>query len=207
MIAMLHKKLILLLTLAFMIVPLTSLASTMLVWGDSLSSAYNFRVELGWVALLQARLQTRSEDSWQVINASISGESANGGLSRLPAALAQHQPEILILGLGSNEGLRGQSLRGLKINLKRMVNLAKDSGAKVLLLGNQIPPNYGVRYTDGFALVYQDISSTENIPMVPFLLDGVATDLNLMQADGLHPTSEAQPQLLQNVWPYLEPLL
>jgi acyl-CoA thioesterase-1 len=207
MIAMLYKKLILFLTLAITIIPLTGLASTMLVWGDSLSSAYNFRVDQGWVALLQARLQARSGDSWRVINASISGESANGGLSRLPAALTQHQPDILILGLGSNEGLRGQSLRGLKSNLERMVKLAKDSGAKVLLLGNRIPPNYGVRYTDGFALVYQDISSTEEIPMVPFLLDGVATNLNLMQADGLHPTPAAQPRLLQNVWPYLKPML
>ncbi len=207
MIAMLFRKPLLVLCLYLSAYPGSGIAATLLVMGDSLSSAYGIKLEQGWVALLQARLNEKSEQHWRVINASISGETSNGGKTRLPAALKEAKPDIVLLGLGSNDGLMGRPLRNLKINLNDMVEMARSQDAKVLLLGNLIPPNYGSAYTGGFAKVYTDISSEEGISLVPFLLEGVATDFDLMQNDGLHPTAEAQPQILDNVWPYLEPML
>ncbi len=186
---------------------MTVRSETLLVWGDSLSAAYNIPVEQGWVSLLQQRLDQREENNWRVSNGSVSGEMSAGGLVRLPDALAREKPRLLIIGLGSNDGLQGKPLKLLKSNLNEMINLAKGQGAKVLLLGNMIPPNYGPAYANGFADVYQDIARQQDIPLVPFLLEGVATDYDLMQADGLHPTAEAQKRLLDNVWPYLEPIL
>jgi len=179
----------------------------MLVWGDSLSSSYGIPLEQGWVALLQKRLDETQTEAWQVINGSISGETVNGGLTRLPDALAEHKPDIVLLGLGSNDGLQGKPLNYLRTRLARMIDLALDTGARIVLLGNRIPPNYGARYADGFAQVYADLAESKDISMVPFLLAGVATDLDLMQVDGLHPTAAAQPRLLENVWPYVEELL
>jgi acyl-CoA thioesterase-1 len=187
--------------------PGSGVAATLLVMGDSLSAAYGIKLEQGWVALLQARLNEKAHQNWRVINASISGETSNGGKARLSAALEEAKPDIVLLGLGSNDGLMGRSLRNLKINLNGMIEMAGSRDAKVLLLGSLIPPNYGTAYTTGFARVYTDISSEGNIPLVPFLLEGVATDFDLMQNDGLHPTAAAQPRILDNVWPYLEPML
>ncbi len=183
--------------------PLVSFGSTILVWGDSLSAAYGMPTEQGWVALMQERV---GED-WKIINGSVTGETTTGGLSRLPQALKTHQPDIFILGLGSNDGLRGQPLKLIKANLQKMIVEVRASGVAVLLLGNQIPPNYGAAYANGFAQIYTDLAGSEQTALVPFLLDGVATDLNLMQEDTLHPTSAAQRIVLNNVWPHLEPLL
>lgn len=182
-------------------------SQTLLVWGDSLSAAYNIPLEQGWVSLLQQRLDQREGNTWRVINGSISGEISGGGLARLPEALVRESPQLLILGLGSNDALQGKVLPKLKDNLNEMITLARGQGAQVLLLGNRIPPNYGAPYANGFAKVYTDISDEQSIPLVPFLLDGVATDFDLMQEDGLHPTAPAQALILENVWPYLEPLL
>ena len=182
-------------------------SETLLVWGDSLSAAYNIPVEQGWVSLLQQRLNQREGNTWHVVNGSVSGEMSGGGLAKLPKALARDAPQLFILGLGSNDGLQGKTLPGLKNNLDQMIALAQGQGAQILLLGNQIPPNYGARYANGFAKVYTEISAEQSIPLVPFLLEGVATDFDLMQSDGLHPTAAAQARILENVWPYLEPLL
>jgi acyl-CoA thioesterase-1 len=182
-------------------------SATMLVWGDSLSAAYNIPVEQGWVAQLEQRLQNQVDSDWTVINGSVSGETSGGGLARLAAVLSEVQPDIFILGLGSNDGLRGQSLKQLNANLSEMIALTDSVGAKTLLLGNRIPPNYGKVYTSGFAAVYTDISTQKGVPLVPFLLEGVASDFALMQSDGLHPTAAAQARLLENVWSYLEPVL
>jgi len=187
-------------------ISMTVRSETLLVWGDSLSAAYNIPVEQGWVTLLQQRLEQR-DGNWRVANGSVSGETSAGGLTRLPEALARETPQLLIIGLGSNDGLQGKPLKLLKHNLNAMIDLAKAQGARVLLLGNMIPPNYGAPYANGFARVYQDISAEQGIPLVPFLLEGVATDFDLVQADGLHPTAAAQMRLLENVWPYLEPML
>ncbi len=207
MIAILLRKHIPALCLFLWVFPASGFSATLLVWGDSLSAAYGIKVEQGWVALLQARLNDKTSEQWRVVNASISGETSNGGKARLSGVLAKEKPDILLLGLGSNDGLQGKSLKNLKVNLDDMVEMAKDQAAQVLLLGNLIPPNYGAVYSNGFARVYSDISDQQAIPLVPFLLEGVATDFELMQSDGLHPTAEAQPRILENVWPYLEAML
>lgn len=207
MIAMLIRQQFRAMCLILWFFPVSGFSATLLVWGDSLSAAYGLQVEQGWVALLQARLNEKTPEQWQVINASVSGETTNGGRVRLLEELKKQQPDILLLGLGSNDGLQGKSLKNLKTNLDNMVEMAKAQDTQVLLLGNLIPPNYGAVYSNGFAKVYADISVQQAIPLVPFLLDGVATDFDLMQGDGLHPTAEAQPRILDNVWPYLEAML
>lgn len=179
---------------------------TILVFGDSLSAAYGIRPEQGWVALLDARLKAQGY-GYEVINASVSGETSSGGVERLPRALKLHQPGTVILELGANDGLRGLPLAATRDNLGRMVQLAQASGARVLLVGIRIPPNYGPRYTEDFARVFPDIANQYHLPLVPFLLTGVALDPDLMQEDGVHPNARGQPRLLDNVWPYLKPLL
>ncbi len=177
-----------------------------LSFGDSLSAAYGLQPEQGWVALLQRRLHTEGY-GYQIINASVSGETSSGGLERLPHLLALHHPAIVLLELGANDGLRGLPLQTVRDNLARMITLARDSGAKVLLLGIRLPPNYGPRYTDGFAALYSDLARQQKVPWVPFLLDGVALDPALMQADGLHPVAAGEPRVLETVWKSLVPLL
>ena len=179
---------------------------TILVFGDSLSAAHGIRPEQGWVALLDARLKAQGY-GYEVVNASVSGETSSGGGERLPRALKLHQPGIVILELGANDGLRGLPLAAARDNLAQMVGLAQASGARVLLVGIRLPPNYGSRYANDFARVFPDLASQYHLPLVPFLLAGVALDPELMQEDGLHPNARAQPQLLDNVWPYLKPLL
>ena len=178
-----------------------------LVFGDSVSAGYGLsRVEQGWVALLQTRLK-QQEYVYQVVNASVSGETTAGGLARLPRALTLHQPRIVILELGGNDGLRALPIAQMRTNLARMVDLASAAGAKVLLLGMRIPPNYGPDYTEQFRSSYSDLARDEKLPWVPFLLNDIALVPDLMQADGIYPNELGQPRLLDNVWPALKPLL
>lgn len=174
----------------------------LLVWGDSLSAAYGIPVEQGWVSLMQSRLGQR----YQVVNGSISGETSNGGLTRLPAALRQHQPQIVILELGANDGLRGLPLDKLHSNLTDMIALIQQQGATVVLAGIRLPPNYG-GFARQFEEVYATLAGKKQLPFVPFLLEGVANDWDLMQADGLHPTAAAQPRILETVWTVLAKVL
>jgi acyl-CoA thioesterase I len=177
-----------------------------LVFGDSLSAAYGLRPEQGWAALLAQRLQSQGY-GYQVVNASVSGETTEGGLTRLPRALRLHQPAVVILELGGNDGLRGLPVAATRDNLARMAQLARAAGARVLLIGIRIPPNYGPRYTQEFAAVFPALANQYHLPLVPFLLERVALDAARMQQDGLHPNALGEPQVLDTVWPYLMPLL
>jgi Lysophospholipase L1 and related esterases len=188
------------------ILPAHSGAPSILVLGDSLSAAYGVNVRNGWVTLLQEYL-TRNDFPYHVVNASISGETTYGGLSRLPAALKRHRPALVIVELGANDALRGQSLDRMRSNLATIIEAAQEEGAKVLLLGMRIPPNYGPSYTKKFWSIYKELSETYQVPLVPFMLENVAGNPALTLEDGLHPRAEAQPIILDNIWPYLEPLL
>ncbi len=181
-------------------------AKTILVVGDSLCAAYHINAEQGWVALLQHKLQAENK-SFQVFNECISGDTTAGGLARIDEALRKHKPDIVLLGLGANDGLRGLSPKIMQDNLAEMVKRSQKIGAKVLLLGIKIPFNYGKRYTDMFYAVYPTLAKNLNIGLVPFILEDVALDKSLMQVDGLHPNAAGQPVLLQTIWPYLKPLL
>jgi len=181
-------------------------ARTILVFGDSLSAAYGIRPEQGWVPLLVQRLHAQGY-GYQVVNASVSGETSAGGLERLPRALQLHAPDIVILQLGANDGLRGLPVSVMRDNLSRMVQLSQAAGARVLLVGIRIPPNYGPRYTEDFARVYPELAQHYRLPLVPFLLEKVALDPALMQQDGLHPNAAGEPLILDTLWPYLKPLL
>ncbi|HUX73454.1 MAG TPA: arylesterase [Steroidobacteraceae bacterium] len=181
-------------------------ASTILVFGDSISAGHGIPIEKGWVALLQRKLDTEGY-GYRVVNASVSGETTAGGLSRLPRALALHHPRIVILELGANDGLRALPIAAMRANLGKMARLARAAGAPVLLLGMRIPPNYGPEYTEQFRFAYLDLAKKRKLPLVPFLLNGVALTPALMQADGLHPNERGQARLLANVWPVLKPLL
>ncbi len=179
---------------------------TILVLGDSLSAGYGIALQQGWVALLQQRLAEEGYD-YQVVNASISGDTTSGGRSRLPLALARERPELVLLELGGNDGLRGQPPGLVEDNLAAMIETSQDAGARVLLIGIRIPPNYGPAYTERLAAVYPSLAERFDVALVPFLMEGVATDTQLVQDDGIHPTAEAQPRLLENVWSVLQPLL
>lgn len=206
---------------------------TILVFGDSLSAAYGLAQPQGWPALLQKKLQTEMLEApkvtlkapvnkplnklnaisqthfsaWKVTNASVSGETTSGGLSRLKTALAKTQPKIVILELGANDGLRGLPIKNMQSNLEAMIKLSQQAGAKVLLIGMRIPPNYGATYTNGFSEIYAKLSNQYNTALVPFLLQKVAANPALIQSDGLHPNTIAQPMLLDTIWPHLLPLL
>ena len=177
-----------------------------LVLGDSLSAGYGIPVEKGWVSLLQRRLVERGFP-YRVVNASISGDTTSGGLSRLPAALELHRPAIVVLELGANDGLRGQPPMAMSRNLSRMIERSQQAGARVLLAEMRIPPNYGPLYAQKFQATFGELAQHYAIPLIPFLLDGVAGNPALIQDDGLHPRAEAQPRILDNVWAVLEPTL
>jgi acyl-CoA thioesterase I len=179
---------------------------TILVFGDSLSAAHGLRPEQGWVALLVARLKAQGY-GYRVINASVSGETTTGGLARLPRELRLTRPGILILELGANDALRGLPLNLARERLAEMIGQAESAGARVLLAGLLIPPNYGPRYTQQFAALYPSLARQFHTALVPFLLKGVALDPHLMQTDGLHPNARGEPRVLDNVWPYLQPML
>lgn len=176
------------------------------VVGDSLSSGYGLGQAPSWVALLEERL-AKEGYGYEVVNASISGDTSAGGLSRLPRLLETHEPALVIIELGGNDGLRGQPVASLRSNLERMIVLAKESGARVVLAGIQIPPNYGQTYTRSLAQVYPELAAAHDVPLVGFLLDGVALNPALMQGDGLHPNAAGQKVIYENVWRTLEPLL
>lgn len=181
-------------------------AGTVLVVGDSISAALGLETSQGWVSLLQKKLDSERLDH-RVVNASISGDTSAGGAARLPALLGEHKPEVVIIELGGNDGLRGQPPAQLQQNLASMVEQSRQAGAKVLVLGMRLPPNYGKRYTDAFARVFSDVAKEQQVPLVPFFLEGVGGVEGMMQADGIHPAAGAQPKLLENVWPSLQPLL
>lgn len=174
--------------------------------GDSLSAAHNIAVESGWVHLLEVRL-SEMEPGWAVINASISGETSLSGGNRLPALLAQYHPRVVVIELGANDGLQGLPLANLRTNLTSMVDVAQRAGARVLLLGIELPVNYGPQYRDGLRAIYADLARDKHVALVPFLLEGVALNPALMQEDGLHPTAAGEPIVLDTVWSGLKPLL
>ena len=179
---------------------------TILVLGDSVSAGYGLANGEGWVALLQARLDAQGY-GYRVVNASVSGETTTGGLARLPRALSLHRPAIVILELGGNDGLRALPLETSRSNLEKMVLAAKGAGARVLLLGMKIPPNYGPRYSAGFENVFRELAKKHRLAFEPFFLEKIALAPGMMQADGLHPTAKAQPIMLDTLWPALLPLL
>ncbi|MCW8809301.1 MAG: arylesterase [Rhodanobacter sp.] len=179
---------------------------TVLVLGDSLSAAHNIPVEAGWVHLLEARL-AKMVPMWTVVNASISGETSLSGRNRLPDLLKTYRPAVLVIELGANDGLQGLPLAALRDNLAAMIAMAQRSGAKVLLLGIELPVNYGPQYRDGLRAVYADLARNRQVALVPFLLEGVALDPALMQDDGLHPLASAEPKVLETVWQVLAPML
>lgn len=195
------------LLLLFALAPLHAApAARIVVVGDSLSAAYGIDRQRGWVALLQQRLQERQLD-YQVVNASITGDTTRGGLSRLPATLERERPEVLVIALGGNDGLRGFAPEQTRTNLRAMIEQARETGARVLLLGIRLPANYGKAYGEKFHRIYRDLAAELQVALVPFFLEGVAETRALMQADGIHPGEAAQPRILDNVWAGLVPLL
>jgi acyl-CoA thioesterase I len=181
-------------------------AGTVLVFGDSLSAAYGIASQQGWVSLLGERL-ARAGLPWRVVNASVSGETTAGGLRRLPEDLKRHQPAIALIELGANDALRGQPVATIRSNLEQMIRLARAARAEPVLVGIMIPPNYGIDYAREFQAVYADLAKRYKLRLVPFLLEGLVEKPDMFQADQLHPTASAQPLILDNVWPVLEPLV
>ena len=177
-----------------------------LVIGDSLSAEYGLERGSGWVEKISEKLQQESSE-YQIRNSSISGDTTSGGLTRLPGALQTHRPEVVVIELGANDALRGLSLDMTRKNLNEMTTLAQESGAQVLLVGMQIPPNYGRRYTEEFRQLFSDVAQQNKAQLVPFLLDGIAANPNYFQGDGIHPNEQAQPMLANNVWAELKPML
>jgi acyl-CoA thioesterase-1 len=181
--------------------------AAVLVVGDSLSAAHNIPAASGWVTLLQQRVKQQITPPPAIINASISGETTAGALTRLPGLLEKHRPSVVVIELGGNDALRGLTPAQLRGNLEKMIVASQKAGAKLLLLGIDVPPNYGPAYRQRLRQTYAELARQYDVPLLPFLLEGVALKPNLMQADGLHPTAAAQPQVLENVWPLLKPLL
>jgi acyl-CoA thioesterase I len=179
---------------------------TLLVFGDSLSAAYGLQVDQGWVALLQKRLETQGY-GYRVVNASVSGETTSGGRGRIVRALEQHKPSLVILELGANDGLRGLPVKDIEANLATLIAAIRAAKARLLLVGILIPPNYGQQYTTSLANMYSRLAAAQKVPLVPFMLEGVALEPRFMQADGLHPNALGQPRVLENVWAVLQPLL
>ncbi len=187
-------------------VSLSAFSSSILIMGDSISASHGIEVKHGWATLLQQRLEEKNLP-FIVKNESISGETTAGGLARIDQVLEQHTPIIVLIELGANDGLRGLSPFVMKKNLVKMIRKSEQAGAKVLLLGMKIPPNYGKRYIETFFDVYRQLAEEHEVQRVPFLMEGVALDKRLMQRDGLHPNALAQPFILENIWPYLLSML
>ena len=199
----------LVLLLAFLGLSSTAAAAgkpVILVLGDSLSAGYGIPVDQGWVARLQQRLDAEGY-GYTVVNASVSGETTVGALERLPRALERHKPALVVIELGGNDGLRGLPVAELRANLEALVSVSREAGARVLLAAVRMPPNYGPQYTEKFYAVYEGVAKDLRVPWVPFFLEGIALGEDLFQDDGIHPALEAQPILLDNVWPVLKPLL
>jgi acyl-CoA thioesterase-1 len=186
--------------------PLSANAAGVMVFGDSLSAGYGLEPGQGWVDLLAQRMQEKGL-ALEVVNASVSGETTSGGLARLPDLLDLHEPQWVLLELGANDGLRGMPLQIIEANLAKLAETVQASGAQLVVVGIRLPPNYGPRYTDSFFNLYPQLAETFEAPLVPFLLEGVADNWSLMQADGLHPTAKAQPKILDTVWQVLAGVL
>ena len=184
----------------------TASAAIILVYGDSLSAAYGLPQEQGWVHLLAQRLHAQKLD-YKVANASLSGETTDGGRNRIEAALRTHRPALVIVELGANDGLRGASLEAMRGNLEAIVDACRRANARVLLVGIRMPPNYGANYTEKFQGVFGEVARSRKVPLVPSLLDGFSANRDLFQADGIHPAAAAQPVMLDTVWKGLRPLL
>jgi acyl-CoA thioesterase-1 len=196
-----------LLLAALLVIAAPSLAArTVMVFGDSLSAAYNLSTQQGWVHLIGERID-RSHLPWRVVNSSLTGETTAGGLRRLAEDLKRHKPAIVVLQLGANDALRGQPVAGMRSNLEQMIRLARRARAEPVLVGMMIPPNYGIDYTREFRDMYASLAAQYKVPLVPFLLEGVADKPELFQRDQLHPPAAAQARIADNVWPALEPLL
>ncbi|MFN3587463.1 MAG: arylesterase [Moraxellaceae bacterium] len=198
-------KILAALLLAGVVLPVQ--AATILVFGDSISAAYGLEANAGWVQLLQQKLDKNTAKKHRVINGSLSGETTSGGVRRLPPLLAQHRPDLVVLELGGNDGLRGQPPKMMAANLRKMIADARAAGADVILLGMRIPPNYGKAYTAAFENAFADVARETGVAFHPFFLDGVGGNPALMQRDGIHPTAEAQARLLANTWPLIEKAL
>ena len=183
-----------------------STAPTILVTGDSLSAAYGIPLEQGWVALLQKRLEQKGYP-YTVVNTSVSGETTAGGLGRLGKELQQYKPDLVVIELGANDGLRGLSLKQMHKNLQAMIEQSRAADAEVLLLGMRLPSNYGQAYTEQFHQTFKDVAEQTKVPLVPFLLEDIALNRSMFQEDGVHPTAAAQPALLEHVWTKLEEML
>ncbi len=183
-----------------------SAARTLMIFGDSLSAAYGLAPDQGWVNLLAGRI-ARSGLGWRIVNASVSGETTSGGLRRLPEDLRRHEPDVVVIALGANDALRGQPIAAMRENLEQMIRLSRQSRAEPVLVGIMIPPNYGIEYAREFREIFPALARRHRVPLVPFLLEGVAEKAELFQPDQLHPTAEAQPHIVNNVWPAIEPLL
>ncbi|MDD2759997.1 MAG: arylesterase [Methylomonas sp.] len=188
------------------LLPLTAAAKSIVVLGDSISAGYGIDAGAGWVSLLQQRFNQR-HDGHVISNESISGDTSAGGLARIDQVLAKHKPELVLVELGANDGLRGLSPQQMRSNLSEIIGRCRQSGAKVLMLGMKIPPNYGKRFVDMFYNVYRELSTELNVPLVPFILEDIALNPDLMQPDGLHPNASAQPLIAEKIWPYIEVLL
>ena len=189
-----------------LMIPAARAEPVILVYGDSLSAAYGLPQEVGWVSLLQERL-TQKNLNYRVVNASISGETTQGGLYRINSTLATHKPAIVILELGGNDGLRGLPLITTRANLDGIIQACRKQNAKVLLLGMRLPPNYGTAYEEKFQEIYRELARRHKLAPAPFMLEGIAGRRELFQADGIHPIAEAQPLIMDNVWKYLVPML
>lgn len=183
-----------------------SASKTVLVVGDSLSAEYGITRGTGWVALLEQRLKEQKLVA-TVVNASVSGETTSGGRTRMPALLSKHKPDVVVIELGANDGLRGLPVPAAEANLRAMIDASRKSGARVLLVGMRMPPQYGRDYTDRFFAMYGTLSKETKVPLAPFMLDGVAQKPEWFQADRLHPLAEAHPTILGNIWPHLQPIL
>ncbi|WP_131995323.1 arylesterase [Dokdonella fugitiva] len=199
-------RILFVLLLSLSATPAVAAPGPVLVLGDSLSAAYGISPREGWVALLEERLAS-AKPIRKVVNASISGETSAGGLARLPALLKEHAPALVVVELGANDGLRGLPLAQLRANLAKILEAVRGAGARAVLVGIELPVNYGPHYRDGLRELYRGLAGEFNVPLVPFLLDGVALDPALMQDDGLHPRAAAEPRVLENVWKVLEPAL
>ena len=200
------RSLLLFLLLAVVSALPAGATQTILVFGDSISAGYGLQQGEGWVALLEQRIQQDKLD-YQVVNASISGETTLGGLNRIPAALTEHQPAVVIVALGGNDGLRGNPLEEIRRNLIGIVAACRAAGAKVVVAGMRVPPNYGPVYTRRFQGLFAEVARQQNASLVPFMLQGFADDRAMFQADGIHPTASAQPRILANIYYRVRPLL
>ncbi|MBC7184360.1 MAG: arylesterase [Marinobacter sp.] len=205
--ALVYVRSILFLMATLLALPVMASQNTLLVLGDSLSAAYGIPSETAWVQLLRNRMDNNGLADWEVINASIGGETTDGGTRRLPELLKENDPDVVIIELGGNDGLRGFPPDVIEANLASMIEQVQESGARAVLVGMQIPPNYGPRYTEMFANIYPKLSDRYDIALVPFFLEGIYNREGLMQDDGIHPTEKAQPKLLENVWPVIKPIL